>query len=184
MISYCCAMTCPLTITVPVAPSPLCFVKTSLAPFPVGDGATARLWDGRPIRTRGEASGALTLPTRRVDLHAALQSDRGGNAPSTQFSDEGLDPLSTRAPVLQPIDGIPGDEVHMERIPESPTRYLTLRLAHGNLHVRPVVGDHPTRPCAQQVAQDRSQLRRVVHVFHQHVFKGDATAGLADILAA
>src|SRR5712691_1971107 len=125
-ISYCCAMTCPLTITVPVAPSPLCFVKTSLAPVAVRDGATARLWNCGPSRTRGGASGALQLPTRRVDLHAALQSDRGGNAPSAQFSDEGLDPLSTRAPVLQPIDGIPGDEVHMERIPESPARYLTL----------------------------------------------------------
>src|SRR2546427_12740590 len=119
-------MTCPLTITVPVAPSPLCFVKASLAPFPVGDGATARLWDGGPSRTRAGTSGALQLPTRRVDLHAALQPDRGGNAPSTQVSDEGLDPLSTRAPVLQPIHGIPREGAHMERLPQSPTQYLTL----------------------------------------------------------
>src|SRR3989454_10966082 len=119
-------MLCPLTITFPVAPCPLWFLKTCLPPVAVRDDATARVRDCGPSRMRGGASGALQLPTRRVDLHAALQSDRGGNAPSAQFSDEGLHPLSTRAPVLQPIDGIPGDEVHMERIPESPTQYLTL----------------------------------------------------------
>src|SRR3989454_12419107 len=123
-ISYCAATTCPLTITVPVAPSPLCFAKSSLAPS----------LRSRPVarsrrRVQPEHLGslcALELAGRLIDLHAALQSDRGGNAPSAQFSDESLDPLSTRTPVLQPIHGIPGEEVHMELIPGTPTQVLTL----------------------------------------------------------